>query len=350
MPLHESMVYPLVTIVIPVNNESWMILKKLEGTFALNYPSLFEVIVIDDGDDSTCEIAREFAERNNLQSRLKLVHLERRKGKAHALNVALSMSLGEVFVSTDVNASVDKGSLVEIVNALMINDRIACVSGARTVPEPRTFAEKGEAIYWGIDTFLRRKQSEYSNIRTSIGELSAYRTDVVRGVGGFPEKAVSEDFEMTILLVAQGYKVRLCPEATVSEPGPATVRDLYERKARTTFGLLNGLYNNVSLIRKMDFRSAIVIVLSIILPCLVVLSFVPVVFLVLMLKRDIVIFSMIAAVAIALVTALSTSSLKSVPVFCAYLLMIHFAVLGGIYRFLFRGQSFPWKRLESTRR
>ncbi|MBZ5552835.1 MAG: glycosyltransferase [Acidobacteriia bacterium] len=350
MPLHESIAYPRVTIVIPVNNESWMIRSKLEDTFALDYPAFFEVIVVDDGDDRTCEIAGEFAEKNGLQKRMKILHLERRLGKAHALNVALSMSEGEIFVSTDVNASVDKGSLTELVHALKSDDRIACVSGARTVPKPRSVAEKGEALYWGIDTSLRRKQSEYSNVRTSIGELSAYRTDAVKRVGGFPEKAVSEDFEMTVLLVAHGYQVKLCPQARVSEPAPATFLDLYERKARSTYGLLKGLSNNTSLIRKLEFRSAMVIVLSIILPCLAALSFIPGVLLCFMLRRELVLFSLSAAAAVSLVIAVWTNTLKSALIFCLYLITIYFAILGGIYRFLFKGQSFPWKRQESTRR
>lgn len=350
MPPLDITPYPFITIAIPVHNERKSIARKLENTFDVEYPGLFEVIVIDDGDDGTREIVGEFADMNDLQDRLKFIHLEKRSGKAHALNIALSMAHGKILVSTDANALVGKDSIRAIVHSFLAEDKIACVSGVRTVADPGTLVEKGEAIYWEIDTYLRGKQSEYSIVRTSIGELSAYRTEIVKSVGGFPESAVSEDFEMTVLLAARGYKVRLCREATVSEPGPATVRDLYERKARTTYGLLRGLLNNASLIRKLDIRTSIVIVLSVIVPCLAVLLLAPVLLLGLVFAKKAILLVLAGAVVFAFVLAVWTRSPKGVSIFGLYLLILYFAILGGVYRLIFKGQAFPWRRLESTRR
>jgi biofilm PGA synthesis N-glycosyltransferase PgaC len=341
---------PTLTIAIPSLNEKNSIWKKLENTFSVEYPIPFEVIVVDDSNDGTLEIVKDFMEEHRLGNRLKMVRLADRMGKAHALNAALSLAQGELFVETDANALFDKRSLVEIVRPFMLDAKVGCVSGARTVPAPQNLYERGESIYWMIDTFIRGIQSKYSNIRTSIGELSAYRTKLLRQIGGFPVAAVSEDFEMTLLLAARGYKISLSKEARVSEPAPSTLSDLYDRKARITYGLLKGLWANKTLMSKMNTGFVLIAAMSVILPCVAAISFPVVLFLCLARVKGFAFLLGLGLVGLTILVVFGRNWFKDAAIFCLYALIVFAAILGGIFRFIFTRQKLPWKKLESTRK
>jgi len=79
----------LISIVIPTYNEEHDIGKTLKALLGQSYIN-FEIIIIDDSTDSTCEIVESFQD-----SRIKLIH-PGGGGRCEARNIGIQLATGEV--------------------------------------------------------------------------------------------------------------------------------------------------------------------------------------------------------------------------------------------------------------
>ncbi|MBT5215278.1 glycosyltransferase, partial [Candidatus Woesearchaeota archaeon] len=98
---------PSVTVAIPVFNEETSVVGTIESVLNLDYPSKkLQVIVVDDcSTDSTASVVKKFIKNTNLQGiDLKYVLHEVNKGKGAALNTALKISTGELFICLDADS------------------------------------------------------------------------------------------------------------------------------------------------------------------------------------------------------------------------------------------------------
>ena len=91
-----------VTVVIPTYNEARHIEEKFEDIYRQDCPrDRLEIFVVDSASsDGTAEKARRWAQARP-DAYVKVVEEPERRGKASAINTALAMARGEVFVITD---------------------------------------------------------------------------------------------------------------------------------------------------------------------------------------------------------------------------------------------------------
>lgn len=96
-PIKKTDFLPTATIVIPAHNEEAVINEKLDNILSLDYPrDRLQIIVCDDAsDDRTVEIIRTYIPKG--------VELSEgaRAGKVGALNRALTLATGQIYVITD---------------------------------------------------------------------------------------------------------------------------------------------------------------------------------------------------------------------------------------------------------
>jgi Glycosyl transferase family 2 len=86
--------YPVVSVVIPAHNEEAVIAKAIERVLAIRWPEI-DVIVVDDGSrDATRAAVRPYIDAG----RVRLPHKEVNEGKSRALNDALGLCRGELFL------------------------------------------------------------------------------------------------------------------------------------------------------------------------------------------------------------------------------------------------------------
>ncbi len=90
---------PLITIMIPVHNEEVVIAKTINYLMTqLNYHN-YEVLVLDDGStDTTPEILSALM---TTYPNLRVVHIEKNKGKAHAFDIGVGFAKGKLILSND---------------------------------------------------------------------------------------------------------------------------------------------------------------------------------------------------------------------------------------------------------
>jgi glycosyltransferase involved in cell wall biosynthesis len=118
---------PSVTVVIPAFNAAdtvGLCLRAIEqSTFNQRYPSLLQVVVVDDGsDDATARVAGSYpsdVEKEIVQ--------QRHAGRAHAMNAGIAAAAGDVIVSCDADMLLTCGTIEALVT------RHQCVDGVLLV-------------------------------------------------------------------------------------------------------------------------------------------------------------------------------------------------------------------------
>jgi biofilm PGA synthesis N-glycosyltransferase PgaC len=217
--------WPSISILIPAFNEQEMILDAIQGALAQDYPD-FEVIVIDDGStDLTPHLAATAAVR--------LLRLNHNRGKAAALNAGLAVARGEVIVTSDADGYLDPQALSHLVPRLA-NPEVAAVAG-----QVRLFHQKGSIPSFQVLEYdycqALVKQAQYATTGTVLvapGPVSAFRADVLRELGGVPSQTLTEDFDLTLAIIAEGYRVAYEPRAIAYTEAPRADAELRRQRIR----------------------------------------------------------------------------------------------------------------------
>src|SRR5215468_11089584 len=145
-PILKKPFYPTVSVIIAAHNEQANLPAKLENLRELDYPKdLLQVVIASDGStDATVSILHE-----NQPFVLPVV-LDQARGKANALNAAVSHATGEILFFLDVRQVIDSNALAELV-ANFSDPRVGAVSGELLLQTP-SGQPAGDAlgIYWKI--------------------------------------------------------------------------------------------------------------------------------------------------------------------------------------------------------
>ena len=216
---------PSVSILIPAFNEQEIILDAIGAALAQDYPD-FEVIVIDDGStDLTAHLAA--------TTGVRLVRHEQNQGKAAALNSGLAVARGEVIVTNDADGYLDVQVLARLV-APLAQSGVAAVSGQVRLFHPKGSVRAFQVLEYDYCQGLL-KQAQYATTGTVIvapGPVSAFRAAVLRDVGGFSSETMTEDFDLTLQLIAHGFQVAYEPRAIAYTEAPRTDRELRRQRIR----------------------------------------------------------------------------------------------------------------------
>jgi cellulose synthase/poly-beta-1,6-N-acetylglucosamine synthase-like glycosyltransferase len=217
--------WPSVSILIPAFNEQELILDAIQGALAQDYPD-FEVIVLDDGSaDLTPHLAATTAVR--------LVRHERNRGKAAALNSGLAIARGEVIVTSDADGYLDAHALSHLV-ARLSDPEVAAVAG-----QVRLFHQKGTIPclqvleYDYCQALVKQAQcATAGTVLVAPGPVTAFRAGVLRDLGGVPSQTLTEDFDLTLAIIAAGFKVAYEPQAVAYTEAPRTDAELRLQRIR----------------------------------------------------------------------------------------------------------------------
>ena len=238
--------WPPVTVVVAARDEESAIGPTLERIADLSYGGSLTAILADNNStDRTVEIAEETARRRGL--RLRRI-FEPDAGKWRALNRALESVETSIVVTVDADTRLHPDALRYLVGRLMSEpegQRVSACAGALVVEDPtRNLLTRmqGWDYRLGING-IKRMQSAYQSTLVAQGAFSAYWTDDVRAVGGWPD-AIGEDIVLTWSLMGSRGLVEYEPCALAATAAPERVRKLLRQRSRWAQGMLEGLQRN----------------------------------------------------------------------------------------------------------
>lgn len=224
---------PSVTIIIAAFNEERVIETKLHNTMGLDYPAQqLQVIVAADGssDDTVC-IASSFQD-------VLVLHEPLRKGKAAAINKAVTFATNEIIVLTDANSSLSKQTINKLV-APFSEQKVGAVAGEKKVLSAEGAVASGEGLYWRYESWLKQQEIKFYTVVGAAGELVAFRKELFVTI---PEQTITDDFFISLSINLQHRKLAYVPDAISSETASLSLNDEWNRKVRIAAGGIQSLF------------------------------------------------------------------------------------------------------------
>ncbi|HLC98063.1 MAG TPA: glycosyltransferase [Candidatus Nanoarchaeia archaeon] len=243
--------YPSFTAIIPAYNEEETIQGTLQSLAELDYPAeLMQIIVVNDGStDRTKEKVEAFMQ-NHLGLAITLVNQPNR-GKGNALNAALQHTTGEFYACLDADSFVYPRALKEML-PYFADAEVAAVCPLLKVKNPDSILRKVQWHEYLINMFYKFLNAKLDCIHVTPGPFSVYRTSIVKALGGYDEKTLTEDLEIAIRLQKHQYKIIQTFDAVVETVAPDTWRALFSQRIRW----YKGSIDNAISYRKLMFNKA----------------------------------------------------------------------------------------------
>ncbi len=216
-----------VTLVISAYNEDAVIELKLRNALALDYPAdRLEILVVSDASsDRTDEIVQAISLE---EPRVRLLRQEQRRGKSAGLNNAVEQASGEIIVFSDANAIYDARAIAEL-TACFDDERVGYVVGAALYRDAEANrAAESEGLYWKLELFLKKLESDFGSVVGGDGAIYAARRALVRPLR---EDDIS-DFVTPLQIIAQGYRSVFNPKAICYEDAGESFGKEFGRKRR----------------------------------------------------------------------------------------------------------------------
>ena len=256
-PLDEAGLANGVSVIIPTRNRAQGLKQLLDSLHCSVAPNSMpiEIVVVNNGstDETNCLLKAEAAARRFDD----LIVLDQPiPGKSHAINLALGVARGEIFMVFDDDGSVHPDCLAKLMAAYDGND-FSAVQGrvlAGRDPEGRS-AESGRLYEYNIP--LVDHGDEIRSIRGLTGTNMSFKREVLERVGSFDVRlgpgasGFSEDTEFSRRVRRAGFKIGYTPHAIAyHELNPARYGRAYHRDAQYRKGLSRSLYIDESLPRR----------------------------------------------------------------------------------------------------
>jgi peptidoglycan-N-acetylglucosamine deacetylase len=231
---------PSVTVLVPAYNEEAVILDTIRSALASGYPKL-EILVIDDGStDHTAELVKDNYGRD---PRVRLL-LQPNRGKPTALNNGLAEATGEIIVSIDADTIVDPDAIPLLVRHF-VDPKVGAVAGNVKVMNRNRWLTRWQALEYITSQNLEKRAFDLLNcIPVVPGAAGAWRTEVLRGHGGFSGDTVAEDTDLTLTIRREGWKILYDEDAIGRTEVPETVEALIRQRFRWTFGTMQAIWKH----------------------------------------------------------------------------------------------------------
>ena len=235
--------WPALTVILAAWNEEDAIVPTLEHIAELDYPGPIEVVLADnDSTDGTAELAEGAARRLGLRYRRVF---EAKPGKHRALNAVLPTVTTPIVVTVDADTFLHHEALRYLIARLVRTPQgqhaCAC-AGALVAQNPRAGGVT-RMQQWdyrlGING-VKRMQAAYNSALVAQGAFSAYWTEDLRAVGGWPD-AIGEDIVLTWAMMGGGGVIQYEPVALGFTTVPETLGRLLTQRSRWARGMLEGL-------------------------------------------------------------------------------------------------------------
>jgi len=217
-----------VSFLVPAYNESKTIGDTLKHVFNIDYNILEVIVVNDKSSDNTLEVAKKL---ESLYPNLKVINNKENLGKAGSLNKALKIAKGELVIVVDA----DRDSIRKMVG-FFNNEKVGAVTCPVIARNTNKFIEKLQAIEYKMIGLTRKLLDYVDAIYVTPGPLAVYRREALCEIGGFDEKNMTEDIEVTWHLTYSGWQRRMCLPTGVSSTVPNRFMAWFRQRRRWNVG------------------------------------------------------------------------------------------------------------------
>ncbi|MDH4230537.1 MAG: glycosyltransferase [Nitrospirota bacterium] len=282
---------PPVSVLIPIYNESNIIIRTLKSALALDYP-FFDIIVINDGStDNTLDTLIKTYKLKKIDlvyrsiiktARIRGVYYsadtanllvidKERSGKADSLNCAINACRNPYFCSVDADSVLEKDSLLRLIAPVMESAVPVVASGGVVRIQNGTEVKNGMieinlpknnlAVFQIVEylrafLFGRVGWDSINAILILSGTFSLFNKAAVLEIGGYKTNHVSEDMEIIMNLHKhhiehkKPYRIKFISDPICWTEVPETFKMLGRQRRRWHLGLIQSIFQH----KKMMFN------------------------------------------------------------------------------------------------
>jgi len=234
---------PMVSIVVPCYNEEANIVERIENLRASDYPAdKLEIVVVSDGSTDGTVQAINLASGQPCQAgggpggrkcQTTVLSYPKRKGKAAALNYAISVATGDVIVFADARQRFEPRAIRELVSTLS-DETVGAVTGELILSQKeRSQIGDAQALYWKYEKWIRKNESRFDSSVGATGAIYAIRRDLWEPL---PDSTILDDVYTPMRISLKGYRVVFEERARAYDRVASSGRKEFLRKARTLTG------------------------------------------------------------------------------------------------------------------
>ncbi len=251
------MEYPPVTLYIPAYNAGKYLQQTLPSICSLEYPSLHDIYIINDGSDDT-DILQELQDNFNI----KVINKENNEGLAAARNTALSICKTELIASLDADCKPEKYWLKRLVEKYLefSSENVAGIGGRLE----ENFREKLPDLFRARHMIQHHGSQPVFDPEFLAGNNTLYNVNILKKAGNYPENGIyrtnHEDFAISQKVKKLGYHLYYEPSALVYHLRRDTLNSIFKTFWRWYFLFHpepNSLYNILNKFRRQWIHHAL---------------------------------------------------------------------------------------------
>ncbi|HMS64976.1 MAG TPA: glycosyltransferase [Ignavibacteria bacterium] len=197
---NENKILPAISVIVAGRNEEKNIVRCINSLAKLKYPpDLLEIILVNDNStDSTYDLMlnstkehKQFKVINSVKSSNGNL-----KGKANAIDNAISICKGELIISTDADCEVNPDWALNTVKYYLGNTGMVC--GFTIIENDSSIFAKLQCIDWVYLLTLASSSAGLKMILSCIGNNLSFSKNAYNSVGGYSsiEFSVTEDLAL----------------------------------------------------------------------------------------------------------------------------------------------------------
>jgi peptidoglycan-N-acetylglucosamine deacetylase len=231
---------PAVTVLIPAHNEESVIVQTVTSVLQSDLKDI-HVIVVDDGSsDRTLELLQSNFSGNTA---VQIIHQVNR-GKAAALNHALSLAQTDIVVTIDADTEIEPDAIRRLLRHFS-DPTVAAVAGNVKVGNRSRWLTRWQALEYITSQNMEKRAFDLLNCITVVpGALGAWRRKAIEDGGGITADTVAEDADLTIAIRRLGGRIAYDEEAIAWTEAPETAAALIRQRFRWTFGTLQSFWKH----------------------------------------------------------------------------------------------------------
>jgi len=234
---------PFVSIIVPVFNEGKVLENSINSLLKLNYPN-YEIIIVNDGSsDNTAEVGETMVGlHRGVNSMVKVSLINKPNGgKSKALNAGIQYSEAEFVLCMDGDSSLSPQTLSKGMRHF-IDPSVGAVAGNVKVENRKKVLLDLQALEYveGLN-MARSAQGFLKMVNIIPGPIGIFRKRALHDAGYYSSDTFAEDADLTLKILAKGWKIEYEPEAQAWTEAPEKLFQLLKQRYRWTRGILQAI-------------------------------------------------------------------------------------------------------------
>ncbi len=228
------------SVIVSCYNEEGSIGGVIESLLNSDYGNIKKIIVVDDcSKDGSWKVIKEYAKK---YPKVLAIQTPKNTGNAAgAKNFGAKFANTELIAFTDADSYPEKTSIPYMIGHFD-DKKVGAVTSMILAKNKNKFLEKVQAIEYKMIAFNRKLLGFVEGIYVTPGPLAIYRKSAFDKVGGFDNKNLTEDIEITWHLVAAGYIVKMSSSARAYTIVPNKIKVWIKQRIRWNIGGIQTIY------------------------------------------------------------------------------------------------------------